>query len=363
MNLRLDRVYIPPVDGCATTSSKLSILLARCDLLHPGYGGNKWYKLAGHQHRTQASIDAKSAGRNYRIIAPGGAYSNLVAALSQYAKELELVVDFIIRGEPVEDKRLSPVLRTAKHLGHRLHYLARSEYQKFNENDRLAQSTYHQKKQDLLSLCRNLDGFTLCLQDLALEDVTLVPEGAGGVFGATGVMDLYKDILLAAAQENKTLTSIFHAAGTGSSAAGLWAASSLDTGADIAVHAISVLRPSSLDMGVTRKLAKQALCNTLEKGAEHRKQDRLSANKFSALNNRLFCHDTYDFSHGGFAKRSPALERFSQAFEQENSIAIDHVYMAKLLYGMRVLHDTHVVGLDETMVAVHSGLSPQYPWE
>jgi 1-aminocyclopropane-1-carboxylate deaminase len=61
------------------------------------------------------------------------------------------------------------------------------------------------------------------------------------------------------------------------------------------------------------------------------------------------------YSFGGYARMTPVLHDFMQAFEAKNGMLLDPVYTAKLLYAIYELARQGHFADGATVVAVHTG--------
>ena len=294
--------------------------MLRCDRLHPHYGGNKWYKLQGFLDVFEKCRRRKAEQKDYHLIAPGGAYSNFVGALAAFACEQGLSVDFIIRAD--RNAPLTPVLERACELGHRLHFVSRSDFRKFNLSDRSKKPSVKESDAELRP---NADQFKLLAGvlgfDLPEQGSLVIPEGGSGYRGSLGAELLYHHCRAFALREELTNVQVFHAVGTGSTAAGFVRAMSADNSKDKRrigkIHTVPVL-----------KHGESIVCSALS-----------SANIDFGSRTDIRClyevHDGYHF--GGFAKRTPELDDYQRQFELANGLMLDRVYLNKLVYAYQDL--------------------------
>src|SRR6266545_1580641 len=63
----------------------------------------------------------------------------------------------------------------------------------------------------------------------------------------------------------------------------------------------------------------------------------------------------YDFHCGGFAKKSPELQAFIDAFKARHGLVLDWVYVAKMLYGIFALTERGELERGTRVVAVITG--------
>lgn len=62
-----------------------------------------------------------------------------------------------------------------------------------------------------------------------------------------------------------------------------------------------------------------------------------------------------DYCCGGYAKTTPELIQFIQAFEQRYNIPLEQVYTGKMLRGIFDLIDQHKIGPDQKILLIHTG--------
>jgi 1-aminocyclopropane-1-carboxylate deaminase len=63
----------------------------------------------------------------------------------------------------------------------------------------------------------------------------------------------------------------------------------------------------------------------------------------------------HNYHFGGFAKTTPELLTFKKAFETEQGFELDHVYTAKMFYGLFDLINGNYFPEGSTIVAIHTG--------
>ena len=101
-----------------------SIDVLRLDLIHPFYGGNKYFKL---------KYNVINAGTN-PILTFGGAHSNHIYSTAAYCHEHKIKCVGVIRGEESMITN-SPTLQFAKTQGMHLHFISREKYKNKLDND------------------------------------------------------------------------------------------------------------------------------------------------------------------------------------------------------------------------------------
>src|SRR5689334_12683117 len=148
-----ESVKIPLQQVRLSDDWNVKMFLARLDLLHPHYGGNKLFKLKYNLQQ------AKHQGYK-ALITFGGAYSNHLLATAFAAKEFGFRLVCVVRGE--QPNPLNDVLQNIKRLGGTLHFVSREEYRLKND------LVYQQELQT------------------AFGPAYVIPEGGANVYGVRG---------------------------------------------------------------------------------------------------------------------------------------------------------------------------------
>lgn len=221
----------------------------------------------------------------------GGAYSNHIYATAAAAHELGLKSIGIIRGE--ETIPLNPTLAFAKDQGMELQYLSRTAYRSKHESEFINQ-----------------------LKD-RYGDFYLIPEGGTNQQAIKGVVEWAQQL-----QKEVEFKYVCVAVGTGGTLAGL--AEGLDKSKEI--------------------IGFPVLKNALFLEAEIRKYTNKQNWKLN-----------YDYHFGGYAKTSPELMTFLQAFENEHGILLDPVYTARLMYGVFDWIERQGFPPSTTILVLHTG--------
>ncbi|HTL80296.1 MAG TPA: 1-aminocyclopropane-1-carboxylate deaminase/D-cysteine desulfhydrase [Bacteroidia bacterium] len=164
------------------SSDGRSFSILRLDLPDPVSGGNKYFKLKYNL------AEMKATGKK-RLLTFGGAYSNLIAAVSVAGKRNEIETIGIIRGEELNENS-NAVLRFASSNGMQLHFVSREEYRKRNEEK------YHEE-----------------LKKKFNADIVL-PEGGSNELAVKGCMEILS-------VETDLADVIFCPVGTGATLAGI----------------------------------------------------------------------------------------------------------------------------------------------
>ncbi|MEU7279656.1 pyridoxal-phosphate dependent enzyme [Streptomyces sp. NPDC045431] len=269
------------------------LLLKRDDLIHPDLVGNKWRKLA-------PNLDA-AAGRP--VLTFGGAYSNHLRATAAAGRLLGFPTVGVVRGEELADRPLNPSLARCAADGMRLLFVDRATYRAKDDPEVLAR-----------------------LLERAPEGCFVVPEGGSNALAVRGCVELGRE-LRAPAGADGHVDVVAVACGTGGTLAGLAAG----LGPGQRALGIPVLKGGFL-------------------GAEIR-----------ALQERAFGGPSGDWSlderfHcGGYARGTPDLDDFADDFAQRHGLAIERIYVAKMLYGLFALAAEGAFPRGTTLAAVITG--------
>lgn len=237
--------------------------------------------------------DARSTGTT-TLLAFGGAYSNLIRAVAAAGRIHGFATVGVIRGE---ERPTNDGLVRAQTDGMRLHYLDRATYR-------------HKTDPDVLEQLHRRFG-----------DFYLVPEGGSTVHGIRGCVELVEEI-------DVPFNLIACAVGTGGTLAGL--AAGLRPGQS--ALGISVLRGETSLEGRVRALHEAALAHSPDNWR---------------IDHRFHC--------GGFARRSPELDGFLAEFHRRHGLALDRVYVGKLMLGLFSLVGSGEIDSGSTVVAVVTG--------
>ncbi|MBT2439071.1 pyridoxal-phosphate dependent enzyme [Streptomyces sp. ISL-36] len=269
---------LEPVEDERLARHGLRLLLKRDDLIHPELPGNKWRKLA---------LNLRAAdGRP--VLTFGGAYSHHLCATAAAGRLLGFDTVGVVRGDELAGRPLNPSLARCAADGMRLWFVDRSTYRAKNDPDVLA---------GLLDRCP--------------PGTYVVPEGGSNALAVQGCVELGREL-------SGAVDVAAVACGTGGTLAGLAAGLGPGPGEPPAEGGARALGVPVLKGGFL--------------GAEVR---GLQAAAFGgprgewSLDERFHC--------GGYARTTPALETFAQDFEARHGLAIERLYVAKMLYGLFAL--------------------------
>ncbi|AXG80193.1 1-aminocyclopropane-1-carboxylate deaminase/D-cysteine desulfhydrase [Streptomyces paludis] len=278
------------------------LLLKRDDLIHPELAGNKWRKLAPNLRA------AAEAGRR-TLLTFGGAYSNHLRATAAAGRLLGFATVGVVRGDELAARPLNPSLARCAADGMRLLFVDRTAYRRRSEPAEVAA--------------------LLAGAGLEADSVYVIPEGGSNALAVHGCTELGRELRGAA-------DTVAVACGTGGTLAGLAAG----LGADGRALGFPVLRGGFLDAGI-RDLQRAAFAGP---AGEWRLEDR--------------------FHFGGFARVPAELDAFAADFEERHGLAVERLYVAKMLYGLTTLAAEGAFPPGTTVAAVITGTpEPTEPTE
>ncbi|MBU7596479.1 pyridoxal-phosphate dependent enzyme [Streptomyces sp. P38-E01] len=258
-------------------------------------------ELSGNKWRKLApNLRTALTERRSALLTFGGAYSNHLRATAAAGRLLGLPTIGVVRGQELADRPLNPVLARCREHGMRLHFVTRAEYR-----DRATP--------ELTARLRGLFG----------RDVLVVPEGGSNAAAVHGCTALGAEL-----RGQADLAAV--ACGTGGTLAGMAA-----TG------------PPSLGFPVLRG-------------------DFLTS-EVSGLQQAAFGAPRGDwrlvegFHCGGYARTTPELLAYAEDFEQRHGIALERVYVAKMLLGLTALAEAGRFAPGTALAAVVTGAPPPEP--
>jgi 1-aminocyclopropane-1-carboxylate deaminase len=238
------------------------------------------------------------AARGRPLVTFGGAYSNHLRATAAAGRLLGLDTVGVVRAQELADRPLNPSLSRCAADGMRLHFVERSTYRHKNEPETLA----------------------AILRAAGAEEAYVVPEGGSNAEAVRGCREL-------GAELRGRADVVAVACGTGGTLAGL--AAGLDFGQR--ALGIPVLKGGFLEADI------QAL------------QERA----FGARTGTWSLDDRFHF--GGYARTTSDLDAFAADFEQRHGLPVEHLYVAKLMYGLVTLTEEGAFARGTTIAAVVTG--------
>lgn len=280
------------------SSYGLRILVKRDDLLALYARSEVFPAFCGNKWRKLKYnlLEARKAGQS-GLLTFGGAYSNHIAAVAAAGYIFGFRTIGIIRGEP--HTPLNPTLAFATTCGMELRYLDRTEFKKLRENK---------------------------WQDISLEipdHYFSIPEGGTNDLALKGCMELGAELNL------QTDANFFCVpCGTGGTIAGLHAG----------------LKPMPVVIGFPALKGGAFLYGEIQKilGEQHPK---------GSLRLRL----ETDYHFGGYARGNPLLFQFIHHFHAQHGILLDHVYTAKMFFGVFDLIKKGYFPKGATICLIHTG--------
>ncbi len=276
------------------SEKQIELWIKRDDLIHPAISGNKWRKM-------KWNIEKAKDNKKSTVLTFGGAFSNHIAATAFACKQAGLKSIGVIRGEKVEP--LNATLVKAQKDGMQLHFVSRAAY-----------------------VLKKDDDFILGLRN-QFGNFHLVPEGGANYYGVMGCMEIAKELDV---QPDFFATS----AGTGTTATGLLLS---------ATQHQKVMVFSGLKGGEFLKDDIKHLINYTTYNSEDTDDILQHLNLIT------------DYHFGGFAKITPELVEFANAFYRQFQIPLDLIYTSKLFYGLFDLIRKNQFKPHSKIVALHTG--------
>ncbi|MET9374607.1 pyridoxal-phosphate dependent enzyme [Streptomyces sp. NPDC002992] len=251
--------------------------------------------LPGNKWRKLALNLREADGRP--VLTFGGAYSNHLRATAAAGRLLGFDTIGVVRGDELAGRPLNPSLARCAADGMRLVFVDRSTYRAKTDPAVLA---------DLL--------------DQSPPGTYVVPEGGSNSLAVQGCVALGRELRGAA-------DVVAVACGTGGTLAGLTAG----LGPGQRALGVPVLKGGFLGEEI----------RTLQRAAFGGPRGEWS------LDER--------FHGGGYARSTPALDAFAQDFEARHGLAIERLYVAKLLHGLVALAEEGAFAPGTTVAAVVTG--------
>ncbi len=280
-------------------SREIDARVWRLDQLDAAGAGNKLFKLAENLQ------SARREGYS-RVLSFGGAFSNHIHALALAGREAGIETVGIIRGEP--SARTNPTLRDAEAAGMQLQFVDRQTYRELTQTaqNHRESHAFWQRVQERFGHCY------------------IVPEGGANRLGVLGCKALGEAIALLQWRPDIVVLP----AATGSTLAGLVAG--LKNRCE--TLGVAVLKSGNFIAGQVRD-------HLREVGAEDCTAWRIEL----------------DHHGGGYARNSPALDRFVTQFSTATGVGIEPVYSGKMFYAIHQLVERGEFAEGTRLLAVHTG--------
>ncbi|MFG2180299.1 1-aminocyclopropane-1-carboxylate deaminase/D-cysteine desulfhydrase [Streptomyces abikoensis] len=251
--------------------------------------------LPGNKWRKlEPNLRAAAASGARTLLTFGGAYSNHLRATAAAGRLLGFGTIGVVRGDELAGRPLNPSLARCAADGMRLRFVDRATYRRKAEPEVLA--------------------------SLAPPDAFVIPEGGSNAAAALGCTGLGREL-------RGVADVVGVACGTGGTLAGLAA------GLSAGQRAIGfpVLKGGFLEQEILR----------------------LQDEAFGGRRGTWTLDDR--FHGGGYAKSTPGLDEFATDFTDRHDIALERVYVAKMLYGLTTLACEGAFAPGTRVVAVVTG--------
>ncbi|MFO0434775.1 MAG: 1-aminocyclopropane-1-carboxylate deaminase/D-cysteine desulfhydrase, partial [Sphingobacteriaceae bacterium] len=282
-----------------------SIDVLRLDLIHPYYGGNKYFKLKYNvisAETLKQSRNLSGQGDELPILTFGGAHSNHIYSTAAFCHEHKLKVIGVIRGESSLIEQ-SPTLQFAQKQGMHLHFISRERYKNKTDND--------------------------LIEELKQEfgDFYMIPEGGNNELGIKGCMEIMDQV--------PTYDYVFCACGTVCTYTGILASA----------------KSNQKIIGVSVLKGENALMADVNKNAANFQFTHIKPFSGGKLDHSAIL-DQYHF--GGYAKHTKELLNFKNTFEADHHIPLDYIYTSKLFYAVYDLINKGQLMDNSSVLIVHS---------
>lgn len=225
------------------------------------------------------------------VLTFGGAFSNHIAATAFAAHQFGFNSVGIIRGDELKNRLLNPTLTKAQTLGMHLHFISRSAYREKDQPNFIAELS----KQ--------------------FPSHYLIPEGGTNELAIKGCKEILTE------HDRLNFDVICCAVGTGGTLTGLIEASKIYQ----KIIGFSALKGNFLTAEISKNTHKR---------------------------NWLI---TDEFCFGGYAKSTSSLMQFIIWFEKQYQIPLEHVYTAKMFYGVFKWIEKAKLNANQRILIIHSG--------
>lgn len=296
------KIPLAQLDCTLLKANGVELWVARLDQVDPLISGNKWFKLKYNL------MQALAQGATH-VVSFGGAYSNHLHALAAACYRLGLKSTAVLRGELISP--LNPTLSDCKAWGMSFIPVTRAQYRE-KTSPQFIQQLHDQ-----------------------LGSFYLVPEGGSNALAVKGVSEVVDTI----SNSMGSFDYLCCAVGSGGTLSGLV------TGAKSSVKCVgySAIKGGQYIEGDIKELLKQYQMSSgglVDEGAVEQ------GGRFDIV---------HDYHFGGFAKVKPELLDFLKWFEHRFNIPLEHVYTAKMMYGIFDQIKLGCFDRGQRIVALHTG--------
>lgn len=273
--------------------SGLDLSVLRLDLIHPLYGGNKYYKLKYNLPDDNDTV----------VLTFGGAHSNHIYSTAAYCYEKGIRAVAIIRGEDSAEHD-SPTLQFARSKGMILHFVSRSDYKEKENSARI---------RELINM---------------YPKVRVVPEGGSNAEGIRGCTEILNGVSTAYGY-------VFCACGTAATFTGLLAS----------------LQKQQIAIGISVLKGENHLLEAVNRYCQS-----YAFSPIGIAGNILDKSTILDMYHfGGYARSTPELLAFKKDVEDKCELPLDYVYTVKVLFAIDDLYKKGRLLPDRKLLMVHTG--------
>lgn len=286
--------YTPVIKTVNYLNTNIDIL--RLDLIHPLWGGNKFFKL---KYNIQ-----KARENNLPILTFGGAHSNHIFSTAAICAEQGIPCIGIIGGGE-EQAETSPTMIFAKEKGMRLFFISREKYRTKTE-----ESFLNELKE-------------------TFGNFHLVPEGGSNYEAVKGCTEILT-------KDHHHYDYIFCACGTASTFSGI----KISAPPHQAVIGVSVLKGENTLINEANKWLLQFGANPIKENG-------------SPLIHKSTILSEYHF--GGYAKFNQELVDFKFEIENWYGVPLDYIYTCKAFYAAFDLLKNKRLSEDPKILIVHTG--------
>lgn len=273
----------------------VEVVVKREDLNHPVIQGNKLRKL---KYNIQPAVQ-----QHQTVVTFGGAYSNHLLATAFACQQAGLQSLGVVRGDELKENPSiwSETLYQCQQYGMQLLFVSRSEYR--------------------------LKARSVSVQQ-ALQQIgayLLIPEGGSNQLAVQGMAELVEEMTHQIPAPSHLICPV----GTGGTLAGL-------------IAGVSQSEWSCQVLGVA-----------VLKGLQGVKDD---INQWLTDVNKVVDWSVYHQYHcGGYAKKTPSLERFAVAFSQKHGFELDKIYNAKAFFALAQMIKQGAITSKHRPLIVHTG--------
>jgi len=276
--------------------ARVEIWVKRDDLIHPIISGNKWRKLNYNVKEVQ---EKKHDG----VVTFGGAFSNHIAATAHAGLVFNVPTVGFIRGE--EANFYNPTLQKAVKDGMDLIPLTREDYR-------------NKTSPEFLEKVKN-----------EYPNYLIVPEGGSNLNGVLGCMQILPEI-------NECFDYVASPIGSATTFTGL----------------IATAKNQGKVLGFSALKGGSYLQADVENFLHRLQAETPPELSFNPTQNWEII-DEYHF--GGFAKINEPLVRFMNDFWRETQLALDPIYTAKMMWGLREMITENKIEAGSKLLVLHTG--------